>query len=214
MSTPTRVYGGRSADQRRADRRARLIDAALDIWGRNGWAAVTMRGVCASAGLTDRYFYESFADRDDLLAAVWDQTLAGVIDGVLAAMAQAGPDPGPQVRAALGTVVHTVAEDPRKARIGFGAHAGSPVLEQRRHDAIETFARLMVEQSRGWRGVGETDPLVLQVNALVAVGGLAELITTWLNGAVPIDAERLIDLAVDAAVPLIAAQAVSAAEPR
>jgi AcrR family transcriptional regulator len=208
VSTPTRVYGGRSADQRRSERRRRLIDAALDIWGDQGWAAVTMRGVCATAGLTDRYFYENFADRDALLVAVWDQTLTDVLAGVVQAMAQAPPEPRPQVRAALDAFVHTVAEDPRKARIGFGAHAGSPALEQRRHDAIQTFARLMVEKAHDWRRVGEIDEIALHVNALIAVGGLAELVSNWLAGSLPIDADQLIEHATNAAVPLVAADSI------
>ena len=204
VSMPTRVYGGRTADDRRAERRERLIAAALDIWGEHGWAAVSMRGVCAAAGLTDRYFYESFADRDSLLLAVWDRTLDDLIATVLSAMSTAPPKPRPQVREALTAVVHAVAEDPRLARIGFGEHAGSAVLEARRHEAIQTFATIMVQRSRSWRGVVTSDDTVLRINALIAVGGLAELMTSWLAGSLAMDAEELIERATDAAVPLIA----------
>ena len=31
-----------------------------------------MRGVCARTGLNDRYFYEDFKTRDELLVAAWD----------------------------------------------------------------------------------------------------------------------------------------------
>ena len=210
VSVPTRVYGGRSADDRRADRRERLVLAALDIWGEQGWAAVSMRGVCAAAGLTDRYFYESFADRDSLLLAVWDETFAGVIASTMSAMSTAPPEPRAQVRAALAAVIHIVAEDPRKARIGFGEHAGSAVLENRRHEAIQTFATLMSDRSRDWRGVAAVDDTTLRVNALIAVGGMAELVTSWLAGAVPLGVEDLIDRATDAAVPLIAGERRSA----
>ncbi|HET6290833.1 MAG TPA: TetR family transcriptional regulator, partial [Amycolatopsis sp.] len=65
--TASRRYSGKTADERRAERRLALLGAALDIWQEQGWAAVTMRGVCARANLTDRYFYESFANRDVLL---------------------------------------------------------------------------------------------------------------------------------------------------
>ena len=67
------TYGGRSAEARRIERRLRLLAAAREVWGTDGWAAVTMRGVCGRAGLVDRYFYESFSDRDALLGTVWDQ---------------------------------------------------------------------------------------------------------------------------------------------
>ncbi|WP_278258124.1 TetR family transcriptional regulator [Nocardioides convexus] len=59
LPAPRRRYGGKTAEQRRAERREALLAAAVDIWQESGWAAVTMRGVCARAGLTDRYFYES-----------------------------------------------------------------------------------------------------------------------------------------------------------
>ena len=44
VPTGSRTYGGRSAEQRQAARRRQLVDAALDIWDEQGWAAVTMRG--------------------------------------------------------------------------------------------------------------------------------------------------------------------------
>ena len=125
-------------------------------------------------------------------------------------MSTAPPEPRAQVRAALAAVIHIVAEDPRKARIGFGEHAGSAVLENRRHEAIQTFATLMSDRSRDWRGVAAVDDTTLRVNALIAVGGMAELVTSWLAGAVPLGVEDLIERATDAAVPLIAGERRSA----
>ena len=72
MTRSARVYGGQTAEQRHTERRKQLIEAALRIWSEEGWTAVTMRRVCSVARLTDRYFYESFADREALLAAAWD----------------------------------------------------------------------------------------------------------------------------------------------
>ena len=80
--TRAQTWGGRTTSERRADRRSRLLETATDMWCEGGWAAVTMRGVCARAGLNDRYFYESFEDRDALLAAIWD----GVRDETAAAI--------------------------------------------------------------------------------------------------------------------------------
>ena len=65
-------WGGRTGAERRAERRQQLIEAATEIWSESGWAAVTMRGVCARTSLNDRYFYEDFKPRDELLVAAWD----------------------------------------------------------------------------------------------------------------------------------------------
>jgi AcrR family transcriptional regulator len=66
-----RPYGGLSPQDRTAARRARLVEAGLQLFGTQGLRATTVRGVCAAAGLTDRYFYESFASLEDLLQAAY-----------------------------------------------------------------------------------------------------------------------------------------------
>ena len=59
-----RAYGGEGGDTRVARRRSALIDAGLDLLGADDVGAVTVRGVCRQAGLTARYFYESFESVD------------------------------------------------------------------------------------------------------------------------------------------------------
>ena len=54
-----------------AARRARFIEAGVELFGTQGFRGATVRGVCAAAGLTDRYFYESFPTLEALLAAVY-----------------------------------------------------------------------------------------------------------------------------------------------
>jgi AcrR family transcriptional regulator len=68
---PGRAYGGLSTAQRVAARRARFIDAGMDLFGTQGFRGATVRGICAAAGLTDRYFYESFASLEVLLGEVY-----------------------------------------------------------------------------------------------------------------------------------------------
>jgi AcrR family transcriptional regulator len=79
-----RPYGGRSLEDRVATRRARFIEAGIALFGRQGFRATTVRGVCAEAGLTDRYFYESFDSMEDLLIAVH----AAITDGLRDKMAR------------------------------------------------------------------------------------------------------------------------------
>ena len=73
---PGRAYGGVTPGERVAVRRARLIEAGRALFGRQGLRATTVRGVCAEAGLTDRYFYESFDGLEALLAAVYQALVA------------------------------------------------------------------------------------------------------------------------------------------
>ena len=65
----SRSYGGVSAEERVAARRARLVAAARELLAQAGWRGTSLRAVCARSGLADRYFYESFESRDALLTA-------------------------------------------------------------------------------------------------------------------------------------------------
>ena len=75
-----------------------------------------MRAVCQAARLNPRYFYESFADLDALVVAVYDRLIAELRAEVTAAVDAAGADPVAQTRAAVETTVLYVDEDRRRAR--------------------------------------------------------------------------------------------------
>src|SRR3712207_5142982 len=102
MSTPAaepaaeRMYAGLTTAQRRSERRARLLDAAVDVLGTQGLEAATVTAVCRRARLIPRYFYESFSDRDELLVAVFDS----IMDEVAVEVANRGADDG-SVEAAI-----------------------------------------------------------------------------------------------------------------
>src|ERR1700733_12132177 len=66
------MWRGQSPAQRSAVRCQQLLAAGLEVFGTCGWQQSTVRGICAAAGLSERYFYESFTSRDELLPAVYD----------------------------------------------------------------------------------------------------------------------------------------------
>ncbi|MFE3729260.1 TetR/AcrR family transcriptional regulator [Nocardia sp. NPDC059154] len=191
---PTRrggTWGGRTQEERRAERRERLIAVALDIWLENGWAAVTMRGVCTRAGLNDRYFYEHFADRDQLLGAVWDEVGFQVLAELSAVVAENLEHPALGIlRLAIARAVALQSEGP--ARILFGDHAGSRILEERRTAMLTEATDLLIATARPYLrpGVDESD---LRMGVLMGIGGFIELLTAWRTGAIDADATRIVD---------------------
>ncbi len=186
------MWGGRTAAERHAERRQRLIDAATEIWMESGWAAVTMRAVCARTSLNDRYFYQNFSDRDDLLCTVWD----GIKDDLLANLMfvlTEDPDRAPMDTLAKGiaVVVERTAADPGWAQIMFGRHLGSAVLEQRRTAVLHQATNIMVGAAGPYLKAG-ADEIGLRVDALVGIGGFVELITAWQSGLIDVGTEQII----------------------
>jgi len=192
METPAlRVYGGVEGDHRQAGRHEQLIEAGLDLLGAPGAeAALTVRGVCKHAGLAARYFYESFADRDALALAVFDHVVRVIATTTLAAVDAAPADARAKIHAGLGALVRAVADDPRKGRLLFAATLASAPLAKRRLESSLLFATLLVGQAKEFYGVDGGARLAL--NSQFAVGGLAQALTSWLNGELDIDQETLV----------------------
>lgn len=182
-SEVVRSYGGVSAADRRAERRARLIAAGRRTWGESGLAAVTVRGVCKGSGLTDRYFYEHFANRDELLIAIADE----VRDQLLAVLVEAGVSVDgsamDKLRAALQAFLDAVSGDPHIHRIVSSDPGGIPGLEQRRRDVLGLIADLVVQHAPGVLEA-EPDPEWLRRAALFITGGVDQLIEAWLDGSI------------------------------
>ena len=68
-----RIYGGVKADLRKKERRGKLISAALEAFGTTGYSTNSVKNICQIAGLTERYFYESFKNKESLLCAAYQE---------------------------------------------------------------------------------------------------------------------------------------------
>src|SRR5262245_18080215 len=121
-STPTTDrsrsrWRGVAPEDRRAERRALLMDTAFELLGTEGWAGTSVRAVCQGARLNPRYFYESFDDLDALVVAVYDRVVSELGTAVLAAHGEAPDDPRAQLRAIVEATVAFVDDDRRRARV-------------------------------------------------------------------------------------------------
>ncbi len=174
-----RSYGGVSAAERTATRRASLLESCRTLIGREGVAAVTVEAVCAESALGKRYFYESFAARDDLLLAVAD----AFYDDLLAQMRATidGVEESARPRLVVDALVAALRSDERLARL-YVESPGTPVLAARRHRAIEEYTRFVAAEvfpgtPRGPRAKARR---LLATRLLVA--GTTELVADWLAG--------------------------------
>ncbi|HWJ65952.1 MAG TPA: TetR/AcrR family transcriptional regulator [Nocardioides sp.] len=190
MAVQSGVYRGVSAEERAARRRRRLLDAALSVWADPG-KRTTMTAVCAEAGLTERYFYESFSGLDEALTAVLDAVATEIETTTLAAADAAGPEPADRIRALVGTFVELLVADPRKGRVAIVEAAALPGLRARRTDLLRHFARLVAEEAQVSKPARHEDELA----GLLFVGGMAEVVTAWLDGALDVSPEEVVETA-------------------
>ncbi|MCH5642750.1 TetR/AcrR family transcriptional regulator [Gordonia sp. ABSL49_1] len=183
-----RVYSGVEVDERVAQRRSRLLEAGLDILGDpRGDDDLTLRVICRRSGLAQRYFYESFADKDVFAAAVYDWAMAQVIDEVQGALASSTFRAG--TRVGVTQLIRTIAGDRRIGEMLFGRHQTNDVIVAKRFESTAAFVALFSAQSGDRFRPDEHGKPPLISHFLV--GGVAQAIAAWLNDDVDVSEDRL-----------------------
>lgn len=71
MKQEKRRYSGQSFEDRQAERWDKLVHAAVQVAGRVGLDGASVAAICAEAGLTARYFYESFPTREAIFVEAY-----------------------------------------------------------------------------------------------------------------------------------------------
>jgi AcrR family transcriptional regulator len=186
-----RPYRGVEAAERRAARQRRLLAAGLELLGaeQQDISAVTVRGICAEAGLAARYFYESFADKDDFVGQVFDSVVAELAATTQAAVASVPAQE--RTRAGMANIVRTIAGDARIGRLLFNTQLANSVIVRKRAESRALFVMLS--------GQHAVDTLRAPANERVraaahfVVGGVGQTISAWLAGDLQLRPDELVD---------------------
>ncbi len=176
-------WSGVPLEDRQALRRDDLIAAGVQLLGAESGPAVTVRAVCRQAGLTERYFYESFADRDEFVRAVYDDVCGRAMSTLMSATTP---------REAVERFVALMVDDPVRGRVLLLAPAVEPVLVSSGAEWMPSFIDLL--QSKLTQ---ISDPVRQKMMATSLIGGLTALFTAYLDGRLAASREQFIDYCVE-----------------
>ena len=176
-------WSGVPLQDRQALRRDELIAAGVAHLGGAHGPALTVRGVCRSAGLTERYFYESFTDRDEFVRAVYDD----VCTRAMAALTTANTP-----RAAVEQFVALMVDDPARGRVLLLAPEREPVLTRSGAEWMPSFIELV---QRKLTRIGDPGQAAMVATGLI--GALTALFTAYLNGRLTATREQFIDYCIE-----------------
>ncbi|MFT4045160.1 MAG: helix-turn-helix domain-containing protein [Solimonas sp.] len=140
------------------ERSRRLVDAAYELLESEGLEGLTIRAVLTRTGLARRAFYERFAGKDDLVLAVFEQTIrmashsfAGLVEPVV--------DPMERLRLIVRSIV--LGNDPSAA--GAGASSN-------RRGAAMSREHLRLAESRPDELQAAVGPLIALLAAQLSAG--------------------------------------------
>jgi len=189
---------GLDADERRAQRRSQLLDAALDLFAANGYLNTSIEQLCQSAYVGTKAFYEVFESREDCYIALLRQITEQLSDRMVDVLQQAPEDEAQASRMLVAAFAHGLVDDPRVARVTFGrGSAVSPDVERQRR-LNRRWAASFIESI--WRRYGITgdgmdvDPHRM---AIGVIGGMFDLIADWLLDSDPANPDHLAALVTD-----------------
>lgn len=189
-----RSWREQTLEQRVAVRRERLLAAALEVFATRGFHASKVRDVCREAGLTERYFYESFTDKEALLGTLTETIVADLVEASGPSIARVTTDLDGAIRSAARVIVHSLTDDPARARILFVEMVGvSPAIEQRRRELIGALVDVVSGAALAAQGASGTQrPIEVELIARALVGAAQELLIAFARNELALDQELLI----------------------
>lgn len=180
-NTTGRVYGGETADERKARQRRTFLDAGLQLIGTAGYRATTIRALCKEAGLTDRYFYANFENTEALLTAVYEEVFEQFDDRLISILAE-----DPAARSTHELVVEGLSlffstlEDPRVARTVLMEVLGvSDAIDHLYVERIRRFAEFFQNIARHRVEDIAVPAEELKVLSVGLVGAITQTATQW-----------------------------------
>lgn len=155
----------------KANQRQRVFDAIVDIASLAGYAAMSVEDIIATAGISRRTFYDTFAGKDDAFLAALDAVIAHLLERVRAAGAASDSFPD-GVRECLAAFVHFITDETQYADVLLieSLSAGPEAIE-RRTATIKVFAEMLRKGAERYL----TGRLPPDLTAETIVGGIYEV---------------------------------------
>ncbi|HUQ59413.1 TetR/AcrR family transcriptional regulator [Lentzea sp.] len=188
-----RAYAGISPEQRRAGRRARLLEAGLALFTSTGFAATRISELCTSAGVSTRNFYEEFASKEDLLRELHDLVNATAFAEVRSALARLeSADLRERITTLLDVFVRSVVADPRAPRLNYVEAVGVNAEIERQHVRwVTTWAEFIESEALRAADAGVAPSRSYRLTAIALVGAVTGLLREWQSHEPPLAVEEI-----------------------
>lgn len=188
-----RTYGGQEHEERVTERRDKLIETGIRLFGTQGYHGTTVRTLIAESGLATRYFYESFATLESLLIACYEHLMEQYRQKLDTVLSVQYPSLEDAARAGLRCFFQFM-RDPKSARITQIEILGvSPAVDQMYYKATRRFGSLIIGTVTSF---GEMKPLPkadADLLGLTLAGAVSIAGTHWARSGYKHSMERMVE---------------------
>ena len=178
--TSSRKYAGQSESERVLERKARFLEAGLELFGTIGLKATKVKALCTAAGLTERYFYESFANIEELFIAVYRDQYQRMQSFFIEKLPELTDEIEERTAAAL-DIYFELIKDERLVRVMLlESMVGSAAVQQMHQDNMRQMAKLAAQFIRVDNPNLDIGDDILELTALAINGAVNALATQWM----------------------------------
>jgi len=183
------------------DRRAAILDSALQIFSSRGYHAASIDEIAQEAGISKALIYEHFPSKKDLHASLLQRHVQEIFEAL--AQAAAGPEPGEvRLRNGVDAFLEWVETHPRAFRLLFRDNFEADVAELLlglQQQATQAIAGLMATEPIEPAQADETQAerrLAVEVFAQ-QLSGAVQSLAIWWRDHPKVTREFLVDCVMD-----------------
>jgi AcrR family transcriptional regulator len=188
-----RTYGGVDTEQRRAERRDKLLEAALDEFTTKGYHKTKISDLCARAGVSTRNFYEKFASKEALLLElhahinrVAMKRMLPILDGLT------DTDALTRVTKLVDAFVAAITSDPRFPRLNYIEAPGvSAAMERQHQDWFTRYTDFIEAEANRAATAGLAPRRDYRLSSIALVGAITGLLREWQSNDSPVTPDAL-----------------------
>ncbi|MCM6778265.1 TetR/AcrR family transcriptional regulator [Nocardia sp. CDC159] len=176
-SRSRRHYAGRSAEERAGQRRARLLTAALALYGTRGYAGTSIEQLCSAASISTRSFYDEMGSRENLLIALADDITGRAAAAALTELRTAAEAPiAERIARGFRAYLEVTCRTPESARVCYIEVVGvSDAVEGWRREWRRRIGELLRSEAERAVARGEARPRDYRLFAVAVIGAVNSL---------------------------------------
>ncbi|MFP4311345.1 MAG: TetR/AcrR family transcriptional regulator [Nitriliruptoraceae bacterium] len=162
-----------------APTRERIVDAAVDLFHRQGYNATSLRQIADEVGLQVGSLYNHMASKEQLLYDIMREVMEELIEHTEEEMAAAGPEPLERVRAFLRASIHFHATRQKQTFIGNTELRG--LSPEHRNEVValrDRYESILREALQAAQDEGSLDLEDVQLATFAALA-LCTSVATW-----------------------------------
>lgn len=183
-----RMYRGVDTEQRRAERRERLLEAALDEFTTRGYHKTKIADLCSRAGVSTRNFYEKFASKEALLLELHAHINTIAMKRMLPVLdSLADADALTRITTLVDAFVEAVTSDPRYPRLNYIEAPGiSQAMERQHQEWSKRYVDFIAQECEHAAAAGLAPVRDYRLTAIALVGAVTGLVREWQNHEPPL----------------------------